>query len=83
MIRGRYSGMVVTAGQQTLVAPLTAIIETLQPKRSDVHGLGGGARDPMFLLTASLLNTGDSTTAPCVAMDSPGGRFHHRVPANH
>jgi two-component system chemotaxis sensor kinase CheA len=37
-------GMVVTAGQQTLVAPLTSIIETLQPKRSDVHGLGGGAR---------------------------------------
>jgi two-component system chemotaxis sensor kinase CheA len=37
-------GMVVTAGQQTLIAPLTAIIETLQPKRVDVHGLGGGAR---------------------------------------
>lgn len=37
-------GMVVTAGQQTLIAPLTAIIETLQPKRADVHGLGGGAR---------------------------------------
>jgi two-component system chemotaxis sensor kinase CheA len=37
-------GMVVTAGQQTLVAPLTSIIETLQPKRDDVHGLGGGAR---------------------------------------
>ena len=37
-------GMVVTAGQQTLVAPLTSIIETLQPKRADVHGLGGGAR---------------------------------------
>jgi two-component system chemotaxis sensor kinase CheA len=37
-------GMVVTAGDQTLVAPLTAIIETLQPKRADVHSLGGGAR---------------------------------------
>jgi two-component system chemotaxis sensor kinase CheA len=37
-------GMVVTAGQQTLVAPLTAIIETLQPKRSDVHSLGEMAR---------------------------------------
>jgi two-component system chemotaxis sensor kinase CheA len=37
-------GMVVTAGQQTLVAPLTSIIETLQPKRDDVHSLGGGAR---------------------------------------
>ena len=37
-------GMVVTAGQQTLVAPLTAIIETLQPKRADVHSLGESAR---------------------------------------
>jgi len=37
-------GMVVTAGQQTLVAPLTAIIETLQPKHADVHSLGGSAR---------------------------------------
>jgi two-component system chemotaxis sensor kinase CheA len=37
-------GMVVTAGEQTLVAPLTAIIETLQPKAGDVHSLGGSAR---------------------------------------
>jgi two-component system chemotaxis sensor kinase CheA len=37
-------GMVVTAGDQTLVAPLTAIVETLQPKASEVHGLGGGSR---------------------------------------
>jgi two-component system chemotaxis sensor kinase CheA len=37
-------GMVVSAGQQTLVAPLTAIIETLQPKRADVHSLGEAAR---------------------------------------
>jgi len=36
-------GMVVTVAGQTLVAPLTAIIETLQPKASDVHGIGGGA----------------------------------------
>jgi two-component system chemotaxis sensor kinase CheA len=36
-------GMVVSVGGQTLVAPLTAIIETLQPKASDVHGIGGGA----------------------------------------
>lgn len=33
-------GMVVTAGEQTLVAPLTAIIETLQPKPGDVRPLG-------------------------------------------
>ncbi|MEP9375050.1 chemotaxis protein CheA [Mesorhizobium sp. KR1-2] len=37
-------GMVVTVAGQTLVVPLTAIIETLQPKVADVHGLGGGAR---------------------------------------
>jgi len=33
-------GMVVTAGEQTLVAPLTAIIETLQPKPGEVRPLG-------------------------------------------
>ncbi len=37
-------GMVVTVGGQTLVAPLTAIVETLQPRASEVHGVGGGAR---------------------------------------
>ncbi|MEP9400160.1 chemotaxis protein CheA [Mesorhizobium sp. KR2-14] len=37
-------GMVVTVAGQTLVVPLTAIIETLQPKAADVHGLGGAAR---------------------------------------
>jgi two-component system chemotaxis sensor kinase CheA len=33
-------GMVVTAAGQTLVAPLTAIIETLRPKAADVRPLG-------------------------------------------
>jgi two-component system chemotaxis sensor kinase CheA len=37
-------GMVVTVGSETLVVPLTAIIETLQPKEADVHGFGGGTR---------------------------------------
>src|SRR6202012_3370702 len=37
-------GMVVSVAGQTLVAPLTAIVETLQPKASDVHRLGGHAR---------------------------------------
>lgn len=37
-------GMVVTVAQQTLVVPLTAIVETLQPKAADVHGMGGTAR---------------------------------------
>ena len=37
-------GMVVTAGNQPLVIPLTAIIETMLPKTSDVHELVGDAR---------------------------------------
>ncbi len=37
-------GMVVTVAHQTLVVPLTAIVETLQPKASEIHGMGGNAR---------------------------------------
>jgi two-component system chemotaxis sensor kinase CheA len=37
-------GMVVSSSEQTLIAPLTAVVETLQPKSSDTHALGGGAR---------------------------------------
>jgi two-component system chemotaxis sensor kinase CheA len=37
-------GMVISVEGQTLVAPLTAIVETLQPKGEDVHSLGGDAR---------------------------------------
>jgi len=37
-------GMVVSVSGQTLVAPITAIVETLQPKAEDVHSLGGHAR---------------------------------------
>jgi two-component system chemotaxis sensor kinase CheA len=37
-------GMVISVEGQTLVAPLTAIVETLQPKAEDVHSLGGDAR---------------------------------------
>jgi two-component system chemotaxis sensor kinase CheA len=36
-------GMVVTVQGQTLIVPLTAIIETLQPRVADVHGMGGDA----------------------------------------
>lgn len=36
-------GMVVTVAGQTLVVPLTAITETLQPRACDVHSLGSGA----------------------------------------
>jgi two-component system chemotaxis sensor kinase CheA len=37
-------GMVVKVADQTLVVPLTAIVETLRPKKSDVHALGLDAR---------------------------------------
>lgn len=37
-------GMVVTVADQTLVVPLTSIVETLKPKQGDVHGFGGEAR---------------------------------------
>ena len=37
-------GMVVSVADQTLVVPLTSIIETLQPKAKDVHGFGGDAQ---------------------------------------
>jgi two-component system chemotaxis sensor kinase CheA len=36
-------GMVVSTSDQTLVVPLTAIVETLRPKAGDVHPLGAGA----------------------------------------
>ncbi|QAY95367.1 chemotaxis protein CheA [Methylovirgula ligni] len=37
-------GMVVTVADQTLIVPLTAIVETLQPKAGEIHGMGGSAR---------------------------------------
>ena len=36
-------GMIVTTHEQTLIVPLTAIIETLQPSAKDVHSMGDGA----------------------------------------
>jgi two-component system chemotaxis sensor kinase CheA len=37
-------GMVVTVAEQTLVVPLTSIIETLKPRLRDMHSFGGEAR---------------------------------------
>lgn len=37
-------GMVVTVAGQTLVVPLTAIIETLQPEKKDIHAFGTSQR---------------------------------------
>jgi two-component system chemotaxis sensor kinase CheA len=39
-------GMVVTAAEQTLVAPLTAIVESLTPRAQDIHYVGG--HDPVI-----------------------------------
>ncbi len=35
-------GMVVSVGEQTLIVPLAAIVETLKPKKSDIRRLGTG-----------------------------------------
>ncbi|MQW60139.1 chemotaxis protein CheA [Sinorhizobium meliloti] len=37
-------GMVVTVANQTLVVPLTAIVETLQPESSAIHSFGSSQR---------------------------------------
>lgn len=39
-------GMVVTGADQTLVAPLTAIVESLTPRLQDIHYVGG--HDPVI-----------------------------------
>ena len=41
-------GMVVAVNQQTVVVPLTAIIETLKPKSSDIHELPRSVRRLIF-----------------------------------
>jgi two-component system chemotaxis sensor kinase CheA len=35
-------GMIVTVGDQTLVVPLTHVVESLRPKPGDIQGLGSG-----------------------------------------
>lgn len=37
-------GMVVTVAGQTLVVPLTAIVETLQPEKENIHSFGANQR---------------------------------------
>lgn len=37
-------GMVVTVAGQTLIVPLGTIVETLQPRATQLHGLGGDVR---------------------------------------
>ena len=62
-------GMVVTVAGQTLVAPLTAIIESLQPKAADVRSLGPNAqviaiRDTHVPLIDIGRSLGDRTVTP-------------------
>ena len=48
-------GMVVTVANQTLVVPLTAIVETLQPEAAAIHSFGANQKpdlDPQLLLPA-------------------------------
>jgi two-component system chemotaxis sensor kinase CheA len=37
-------GMVVAVGSQTFVVPLTVIVETLRPRKADVHAVGDTGR---------------------------------------
>ncbi|PSJ50315.1 chemotaxis protein CheA [Pseudaminobacter soli (ex Li et al. 2025)] len=78
-------GMVVTVAGQTLVVPLTAIIETLQPKLADVHGFGGSARviairdafTPLIDIGRELgfrSQATDPAAAVAILVESEGGR---------
>ena len=77
-------GMVVTVGDQTLVVPLTAIVETLQPKPGTVHGFGGDARvvairDSFIPLVdvgkvlAFRTDLGDPATGIVILVEAEGG----------
>ena len=60
-------GMVVAVGGQTLVVPLTAIIETLQPRIADIHSLATGPWSwPCVAPTCRW-----STSAACLATTRP------------
>ena len=69
-------GMVVTAGEQTLVVPITAIVESLQPKAGDVQALGPsghvlsvrGAYVPMIDVAESMGWTETPAVGPGVTL---------------
>ena len=77
-------GMVVTAAEQTLVAPLSAIVESLTPRAEDVHYIGGKdavirIRDTFVPLIDVAVSLGfrDTPTEPAqgvaVLVESEGG----------
>jgi two-component system, chemotaxis family, sensor kinase CheA len=69
-------GMVVTVGEQTLVVPITAIVESLQPKPGDVQALGPegfvlsvrGAYVPLIDVAESMGWTGATEAGPGVTL---------------
>ena len=68
-------GMVVTAGGQTLVVPLTAIIETLQPKmarRAWLWRRRAGDRHPRGIHAADRCRRANSATATMTPTPWPG-----------
>ncbi len=77
-------GMVISAGDQTLVAPLTAIVETLRPRPEDVRPLGPssavlavrGAHVPLIDIGVALglrNKPVDPTTGVILLVESEGG----------
>jgi two-component system chemotaxis sensor kinase CheA len=65
---------VVSVAGQTLVAPITAIVESLQPKASDVHSLGGHSRVIMIRDTyIPLIDVGMALNYRATPMDATQG----------
>ena len=78
-------GMVVSVGDQTLVVPLTAIVETFRPVAGDIHSMGGDTRVVAIRnLFLSLVDVGtelgyradsvDPMTGVCILVESEGAR---------
>ncbi|AQR62561.1 chemotaxis protein CheA [Brevundimonas sp. LM2] len=85
-------GMVVTVGEQTLVVPITAIVESLQPKPGDIQALGPeghvlsvrGAYVPLIDVSESMGWTSPDLTGPGVTLlveSGTGGLAALRVDA--
>jgi len=78
-------GMVVSVGEQTLVVPLTAIVETFRPVAGDIHSMGGDARVVAIRnLFLPLVDVGmelgyrtdpvDPLAGVCILVESEGAR---------
>ena len=77
-------GMVVSVGDQTLVVPLTAIVETFRPVAGDIHSMGGDTRVVAIRnLFLPLVDVGtelgyrtdpvDPLAGVCILVESEGG----------